>query len=149
MRGLGRRVARDNPLRSAWRDFLTEESPYVTVSPQILLPEQVSDSTSLVAKHRGIATLMVAVLGDAVECFWKQFGSTNRRDLRLAREAEAWFLSENDVSPFSFVNICTVLGLDPDYIRTGLKRQRQSSLTSTRWSARPHVRRCQPLRLAS
>jgi hypothetical protein len=148
MRGLGRRVVRDKPLRGAWRDFLTEESPYAAVSPQILLPEQVSDFTSLVAKRSGIPSLMAAVLGDAVECFWKQLGSTNRQDLRLAREAEAWFLSENDSSLFSFVNICTVLGLDPDYIRTRLKRRRRSSLTSTRWSARPLVRRRQPLRLA-
>ena len=111
MRVLRRIVSQDGSLHYAWRHLLTEESSPIHSSPsaQILLPEQAYDSTSLVSKHGGLAALMSAVLEDAVECFWKQFVSTKRRDLRLAREAEEWFWSDNDASPFSFTNICMML----------------------------------------
>lgn len=50
-----------------------------------------------------------------------------RKDIsrRLAKEAEGWFFANEDGYVFSFVNICTVVGLDPKYIRSGLKRWRQ------------------------
>lgn len=51
--------------------------------------------------------------------------------------------------PFSFVNICAVLGLDPAYIRFKLKRWRERVLTEqqrTRQSALPIS---QPPRLAA
>ena len=151
MQILRRIVPQDNPLRYALPHVPTEEPPpvYSMRSAPIVLPEQVGGSTSMVSKYGGIVALMYAVLEDAVECFWKQFVSTRRRDLRLAREAEAWFLSEEDASPFSFITICTVLKIDPDYIRAGLKWKSQSSLTPTRWSTRRQVRKRQPLRLAS
>jgi hypothetical protein len=150
MQILRRIVSRDNPLHYAAQLGLTEEPPQVcsTSSAQIL-PEQVGGSASMVSKYGGIVALMYAVLEDAVECFWKQFQSTRRHDLHSAREAEEWFLSEGDASPFSFITICTVLKIDPDYIRTGLKRRLQSSPTPARWSTRRQVRRRQPLRLAS
>ena len=151
MQPLRKIVARDHLLRYPSPHFLTEEAPqvYSIFSAQILLPEQVDGSTSMVSKYGGIFALMYAVLEDAVECFWKQFVSTRQRDLRLAKEAEEWFLSEGDASPFSFINICSVLRLDPGYIRAGLKRRHQSSAIQAKWSTRRQVRRCQPLRLAS
>jgi len=142
MQALHRLVAPDHPRREVWRYWLTEgPSPaYAFPSAQSPLPEQIHDSTRLSGKYDGIVALMAAVLEDAVECFWKQFRSTRQRDLRLAREAEEWFLSENDASPFSFVNICMVLGVDPDYIRTGLKQQ-QFAATPITWSTLRQVRR--------
>jgi hypothetical protein len=70
---------------------------------------------------RGETALMRAVLEEAVDCFQKQFVKSGRRAQRLAREAEEWFTTENLSWPFSFVNICAVLGLDPNYIRRGIK----------------------------
>jgi hypothetical protein len=65
---------------------------------------------------------MRAVLEDALACFQAQFITSSTRSLRLAREAEAWFSSDATNWPFAFVNICTVLGLNPSYVRRGLKQ---------------------------
>jgi hypothetical protein len=141
MRALHLRVSQDGSPRYAWRYFPAEEPPsYSPSSAHILLPEQAYDSSSLVSKYSGFVALMSAVLEDAMECFLKQFASTKRRDLRLAREAEEWFLSDSDAWPFSFTNICIVLSIDPDYIRTGLKRRRQSTSPPPKWNTRRRVR---------
>jgi hypothetical protein len=60
---------------------------------------------------------MRAVLADAFVCVQHGFMNEERRAGRLAREAEAWFWSEDDSWPFSFVSICAALGLEPGYIR--------------------------------
>lgn len=60
--------------------------------------------------------LMRAVLGDALSCLLRYRGR------RLGREAEEWILSDEKAWPFSFVNICQVLDIDPGYIRHRLKR---------------------------
>jgi len=74
--------------------------------------------------ERPEVALMRAVLADALDCFQKQFRSGEREDQRLAQEAEEWFFSDDYNCLFSFVHICAVLGLDPEYVRRGLKRWR-------------------------
>ncbi len=68
---------------------------------------------------------MCAVLEDALLCFQRQF-EIERRDILAAQEAEEWFFSDDSHWLFSFVSICTVLGLEPEVIRKGLKHWRQS-----------------------
>ncbi len=67
------------------------------------------------------AALMRAVLEEALNCFQYQFHFRRVGARQLAREAEAWFFSDETSWPFAFVNICTILHLDPDYIRRGLR----------------------------
>lgn len=74
---------------------------------------------------RGEVTLRYAVLEDALECFHKQFVADTREARRLAREAEAWFFTDDPHWPFSFVNICTALELDPETTRRRLRHWRQ------------------------
>ena len=64
---------------------------------------------------------MRAVLEEALRCFQYQFCTRRVEANRLARDAEEWFFSDATSWPFSFVNICTILHLDPDYIRRGLR----------------------------
>jgi len=64
--------------------------------------------------------LLVAILSEAIESLWKNSPRSNRRQRRLYREELTWLKAKNDESPFSFMYICTVLGLDPDYIRRGV-----------------------------
>jgi hypothetical protein len=73
---------------------------------------------------------MRAVLVDAVECFQQQAGAPLPEARRLAREAEQWLFTNDARWPFSFVNICMVLGLDVEYLRRGLRR----------WGQEPHAR---------
>lgn len=81
---------------------------------------------------------MRAVLMDAFDCFHKRVFSPDHRVQQIAREAEEWFFIDDHHWLFSFVHICLVLGLDPDYIRRGLRRWRQAS-TSTVPQKEPHV----------
>src|SRR5713101_4237325 len=80
------------------------------------LPEQFHSSPAVTQRDCGEIALMRAVLEDAVNCFQRRFVSNKRRDQRLAEEAEEWFFTADQHQPFSFVHICTVLGLEPDYI---------------------------------
>ena len=65
---------------------------------------------------------MRAVLENAIDCFQKQGRRSNRRTQRLAQEAEEWFFKDDQQWPFSFLNICNVLGIDTGYLRRGLKQ---------------------------
>ena len=47
------------------------------------------------------------------------------KTVKLFREAEEWIMRDDPSWLCSFVNICHVLGLDPDYVRTGLRRWRE------------------------
>ena len=95
--------------------------PAATVLPEQFYSRQPSTNVA-----SGVMSLMRAVLEDAISCFQKQFVNNGKRALRLAKEAEEWFLSDDTHWPFSFVSICSVLGLDPDYIRLGLKRWQEN-----------------------
>ena len=94
------------------------------IIPAAVLPEQFHGSPRQHSHIRGEVVLMQSVLEDALECFQKQFGTPRFRDYRIAREAEQWFFTDDYQWPFSFVNICSVLGIDPEYIRRGLNRQK-------------------------
>jgi hypothetical protein len=73
-------------------------------------------------QFKGEAALMYAVLEDAFNCFIKQFVEQGPTVQRLAQEAEEWFFADDERWPFSFINVCGVLGLDPAYVRKGLRR---------------------------
>lgn len=70
--------------------------------------------------------LLWAVLENGLEAYMHYATATNRRGKRLFQEANSWIM-QNDVTWLcSFVNICHVLGLDPEYLRMGLRRWRES-----------------------
>ncbi len=66
--------------------------------------------------------LMLAVLEDAVGTFQKYVNARERAGQRLFAEVEDWFAADEGDWPYSFVNISQALGLDPEYLRTGLGR---------------------------
>jgi hypothetical protein len=99
-----------------------EELLYVNV-----LPEQFFAPPSRGNEGKPELALMRAVMEDAVRCYQKQFVSTRRRAVRLAREAEAWFFSDDIEWPYAFLNLCVGLELNPEYIRRGLRRWRHQS----------------------
>ena len=86
-----------------------------------VLPEQFF-SVSHAHTNQPEAALMRAVLEEALTCFQYQFYIRHDKARRLARDAEAWFFSDDTTWPFAFVNICAVLQLDPSYIRRGLRQ---------------------------
>ena len=97
--------------------------PDTGLLPQYL--ETVCRKTYLEAEQK----LMLAVLEDAVTCFQGYFAARDKKEARLFREAEEWFLQQDKsdwLLPFD--NVCETLGLNPDYIREGLLRWRHFRL---------------------
>ena len=95
--------------------------------PSDALAEQFFAPVSLATVYPE-AALMCAVLEDAFLCFQRQFEIESRSVRRAAQEAEEWFFSDDSHGLFSFVSICTVLGLEPEFIRKRLMRLSQSHL---------------------
>jgi len=72
--------------------------------------------------------LLWAVLREGIETYMKYATATNRRGQRLFTEVETWIFTDDPTWLCSFLSICHVLGLEPEYLRTGLQR----------WRARQH-----------
>jgi hypothetical protein len=96
--------------------------------PDTLLPVQVGGGPDAGTVSQPERMLMLAVLEEAVETYCKHVRPRNRRGARLFQEAETWCTSDDVQWPYSFVNICHVLGIDVAYLRTGLDRWRQRAL---------------------
>jgi hypothetical protein len=92
-----------------------------------VLPEQFYGPPRGTVETQSEVALMRAVLDDAIHCYQQQFAIKTQRARRLAREAEAWFLNNDERWPFSFVNVCRALGLEPEYVRRGLRQWGQRS----------------------
>jgi hypothetical protein len=65
--------------------------------------------------------LMAAVLEDAVHELAHPGGGSARARERRCDEILAWFASDDDTWPFSFVNVCDALGIAPSRLRTQLR----------------------------
>lgn len=66
--------------------------------------------------------LLWAILESDIKDYMRYATATGRRSKRLFREAEAWIMADEPTWLCSFVSICHILGLDPDYLRAGLSR---------------------------
>jgi hypothetical protein len=69
----------------------------------------------------GEERLVLSVLEDAVDCFMKYIDASTTKGQRLFRDAEMWIALEDKKWVFSFDNVCEALGIDPDYLRRGLR----------------------------
>jgi hypothetical protein len=96
----------------------------VQIEPEIVLPMQFAELRRNAAARPAEHALMLAVLEEAVRTYQLGCDSPSLGKRRLAREAEQWFASDETASPFSFVTICQVWNLDPDWVRTGVRRWR-------------------------
>jgi hypothetical protein len=114
-----------------------------------IVPEQFYNTPANVYQGRPEVALMRAVLEDAVNCVRHGLWAKGRRKHRMAQEAEEWVFTDDLQWPFSFLNICMVLGLDPQYIRQGLCRWRQQRPAWTHKSKRRAVRSRFSLRIAA
>ena len=86
-------------------------------------------------------TLLLAVLEDGIRCFQENLFAVNGKRRTLFDEAKDWLFSDDANWFCSFVSICTLLNLEPNYIRRGLRewearerkalhRKTQSALTA-------------------
>jgi hypothetical protein len=87
------------------------EGPFTV---ECILPAQFADRRTA---RSGEERLMLAVLEDAINCF---FGD----EPQTRMEATLWFRDRGSANPFSFENICAVLGFDAGWMRRELFRRR-------------------------
>jgi hypothetical protein len=76
----------------------------------------------------GEYVLVEAVLWQAIREYQKFADSRTRRETRLFKELDQWFLENDHKWDFSFVNLCEILNLEPAYIRAGLKMWRERNI---------------------
>jgi len=70
--------------------------------------------------------LMLAVLESAVESFQTYALAKDKKGKELFREAQEWILERNGDWFFSFENICEFLALNPNHVRQGLLKWKES-----------------------
>lgn len=68
--------------------------------------------------------LILAVLDDAVQSYVAGLRPRNGKEQRRFDEAQCWIMKAEPGWVFSFESICDQLGLDPDYLRSGLEKLR-------------------------
>ena len=83
----------------------------------------------------GTKALMLAVLEDGIRSYLSSVRG-------VAQEAEFWVHSEKRRSPFSFVVVCEMLGLDAEAVRRALMRLREQRVAPRKAMprTRPNVR---------
>ena len=100
--------------------------------PDALLNDEYLENFRRKAPLEPERALVIAVLEDAIGCFQDNVLPRNRKKQMLLEEAQEWLFSDDSDWLFSFVSICAVLGLDPGYIRQGLRRWQERVQTASR-----------------
>jgi hypothetical protein len=91
--------------------------------PDTLIPDQFYATLKRSQIGDPELRLMAAILEDAVSCLSKDHTDAARHHQKSAEDAEYWINTEGeDDWIFSFTNVCESLGLDPNYMRSGLRR---------------------------
>jgi hypothetical protein len=94
--------------------------PSIEDSIELMMPAQFHMPAS--EAWPGEKRLMLAVLTDAIEILLKGPG-TNGRRRGLYDETANWMRRNDTAWPYSFVNVCDVLGLDADAVRQTVARR--------------------------
>lgn len=66
----------------------------------------------------GERRLLLAVLEDGIRTLLKNAQASRGRALNLQREARSWLTADASGGVFTFANICDVLGIDPQRLRS-------------------------------
>jgi len=119
---------------------MTSEFDTTSCDPSGALPTQVSAGCRWNADTSGPRALMLAVLEDAVQCIEVGRRSRRYRARRLAAEAEAWVRCDRREWPFSFANICEVLGFEVDALRKRLLAMPHDASRARRLGLRAPIR---------
>ena len=86
--------------------------------PYVVMPVQFHAAPATSPEKR----LMLAVLDDALDIYRKHAHAPGRRWRRSVAETESWLFSDDTSWPFSFVNVCQMLGIDVDWLRMQLRQ---------------------------
>ncbi len=102
----------------------------MALDPDILLAGQLGPALSGSKPFQGERRLMLAVLGDAVDCYRRGRGARDPVTRLLFDETRAWVESTDRRALFSFESICDALDVDADYLRRGLRLVRRATVAA-------------------
>ena len=105
-----------------------EERVSSLFQPDTLLPEQYLDTYRRKLHLEPEKKLMLAILEDGIACFQKYVFAHDGKGKALFREAETWVEDKGGEAVFSFDSVCECLGLDPDYVRRGMRTWKAQAL---------------------
>ena len=71
-------------------------------------------------KHSAQRELAAGVLKQAVQDLRRSLGATSKIERELYFDAYRWLTVNESSSPFSFLNVCQLLNLEPDNVRNDL-----------------------------
>lgn len=111
------------------------ERDHADLDLDVLRAASLGGGESRQGQFTGTKALMLAVLEDGI----RSYLSPTRA---VSQEAEFWVHSEKRRSPFSFVVVCEMLGLNAEAVRLALKRMRERRVPPRRAlpRSRPNVR---------
>jgi len=72
--------------------------------------------------------LMLAVLEDAIDFFFRYLRAKEEKGRENFQEVERWILQKNSNWIFSFENVCDYLGISASYLRAELVRRKEGEL---------------------
>jgi hypothetical protein len=96
--------------------------------PDIVTPQQYYDSRRDDSAIAPVKRLMMAILEDALRCFQNNSDARSGPRKRLFAEAEQWLCADKGTGPFSFETVCETLGIEPQFLRSGLRDWRNQQL---------------------
>jgi hypothetical protein len=73
----------------------------------------------------GEKKLMLAILKDALKCYRRNVSGKSVHSQKIFHETEEWFHEEETSYLYSFLNICSWLGVDFKMIREKLKEMKE------------------------
>jgi hypothetical protein len=88
-----------------------------------LIPVQLSDPIAVRLRMSGECRLLWAVLEDAIECYLRYVDHPSAAMRELFQEAQDWLEAKEGEDLCSFIGLCGVFQIDPDYLRRGLRRR--------------------------
>ena len=101
-------------------DMIVSDTFAHLLQPDTLLPSQYFAALKRKGQHEPERRLAIAVLQDAVDCYQKHLRARDRKARQLFVDAEEWITSDDRTWPFSFDNVCDLLQISPEYLRSGL-----------------------------
>jgi len=113
---------------------VTTESDFASgvFEPDVIVPSHFTKKIGT-ELYGGERKLMAALLSDGIEAYISYASGLHNRRLagvdslsESAREALEWVDIKDISYVFSFDNVCQSLGIDPDYLRVGLKKYLRS-----------------------
>jgi len=109
-------------------EYRSDDKPGSLFQPDTVAPHEYVDSFRRKALWQPEKELLYAVLEDAVGCFQNYLLARDKKARRLFLDAETWINGEDDNPVLSFDDVCEELDVDPEFLRSGLRRWKQKKL---------------------